>query len=430
MQPDAGSDDPTRLTAGEALAGFAGGTLRPEALWQACHARIARRDKVVRAWLALAPDPPALAVAGGPLSGLPVGVKDVFDTADLPTTHNSPLFPGHRPAADSAAVSLLRTAGAWVLGKTDTTEFAAAGRDAATANPHDLARTSGGSSAGSAAAVADGHVPLAIATQTGGSTIRPASFCGIFGFKPSFGLVSTEGMKRYAPSFDTVGWYARSASDLALLGRVFGLPETAPPVPRAPRLGLCLTPYADRLAPESRAALDRAADWFRAMGAVVEPFALPPGMADLDDLHRQIMHCEGAVGFRSLARRHPHVLHDDFHSRVELHEGWVLREVFAARDRLARHRMALDALTEGFDAILAPAAPGYAPVGRAPGDPVFNALWTALERPVAALPARGPEDALPIGVSLVGARGGDLDLLALAGQLAGAMPSGGRVDPA
>jgi Asp-tRNA(Asn)/Glu-tRNA(Gln) amidotransferase A subunit family amidase len=429
--PAAALADPTSLTAGEALDALARGSLTPAALWDACQTRIARRDKGVRAWAALATDPPPL--RAGPLAGLPVGIKDVFDTACRPTTHNSPLFAGHRPSADAAAVSLLRSAGAWVLGKTDTTEFAAAGRDAVTGNPHDLAHTPGGSSAGSAAAVADGHVPLALGTQTGGSTIRPGSYCGVFAFKPSFGLVSTEGMKRYAPSFDTVGWYARAVSDLALVARAFALPDAAAPS-RPPRLGLCLTPYADRLAPESRAAVDRAAAAFRAAGAEVTLFDLPDEMQDLDALHRQILQSEGSVAFRSLAARHPALLHDDFHARVTLREGaangYALCDIFAAQDRLALHRIALDRLTPGFDALIAPAAPGYAPLGRGPGDPVFNALWTALQRPVVALPARGPDDPLPIGVSLVGARGGDMALLALAERLAPALPPGARISPA
>lgn len=427
------ASNPADLTAGEALDAFARGTLTPEGLWNACQTRIARRDKGVRAWLALATDPPALPHRGGVLAGLPIGIKDVFDTADLPTTHNSPLYSGHCPAADSAAVSQLRSAGAWILGKTDTTEFAAAGRDAGSGNPHDLAHTSGGSSAGSAAAVADGHVPLALGTQTGGSTIRPASFCGVFGFKPSFGLVSTEGMKRYAPSFDTVGWYARAVTDLDLVARAFALPDVPTPS-RRPRLGVCLTPYADRLAPESRQAIDSATAAFRAAGAEVEPFDLPDDMQDLDALHRQILHSEGSVAFRSLALRHPALLHDDFHARVELREGaangYALRDIFAAQDRLALHRIALDRLTAGFDAILAPAAPGFAPLGRGPGDPVFNALWTALQRPVVALPARADDDPLPIGVSLVGMRGGDRALLALAERLAPTLTPDGRVCPA
>ncbi len=214
--------------------------------------RIAERDPVIRAWLHVDPHG-ALAQARrldaepgvrGPLHGVPIGVKDVFDTFDMPTTHNSPVFAGHQPALDAACIQTLRAAGAIIVGKTDTTEFAAAGRDAATANPHDLTRTPGGSSAGSAAAVADGHVRIALSTQTGGSTIRPASFCGIYGFKPTWGLVSREGVKLYANSLDTVGWHARSLKDCERVCDVYGFtPPKGAGRPGALRLALCRTPF-------------------------------------------------------------------------------------------------------------------------------------------------------------------------------------------
>lgn len=198
------------LTATQAKAAFRTGTWTPRDLVAACLKRIADRDKDLRAWIAIADDAldQAARIAPDdprPLAGIPIAIKDIFDTFDLPTTHNSPVFSNNHPSLDAPSVALLRTAGAIILRKTDTTEFAAAGRDAVTANPYDFARTSGGSSAGSAAAVGDFHVPLALGTQTGGSTIRPGSYCGIFAMKPSWGLISTEGVKRYAVRFDTVG---------------------------------------------------------------------------------------------------------------------------------------------------------------------------------------------------------------------------------
>jgi Asp-tRNA(Asn)/Glu-tRNA(Gln) amidotransferase A subunit family amidase len=228
------------LTATEARAAMGRGDLTPADLVSASLRRIAERDKAVRAWLAVSdsaldtarairPDDPR------PLAGIPIGIKDVFDTHDMATTHNSPLFSGNRPTRDAPAVAILRAAGAVILGKTDTTEFAAAGRDAVSANPHDTSRTPGGSSAGSAAAVADFHVPMALGTQTGGSTIRPGSFCGIPAMKPSWGLISTEGVKRYSVSFDTVGLYARSIADLTLLAQVFALPPAPPTCRTSPR---------------------------------------------------------------------------------------------------------------------------------------------------------------------------------------------------
>lgn len=390
-------DSLAALTATEALARG----LPPLALRDACLARIAARDKEVRAWISLNPQ----AVGGpGPLSGIPVGVKDVFDTHDLPTTHNSPLYPGHRPSADAPAVAILRAAGAVILGKTDTTEFAAAGRDAVTRNPHDLTRTPGGSSAGSAAAVADFHVPLALTTQTGGSTIRPGSYCGIPAFKPSWGLISTEGVKRYAVSFDTVGFFARSVRDLQLLARVYALPEGQ--APDRPVLALCRTPYAASLEPAMLAALD-------GLPFDLTELVLPEKFAALDALHRMILHVEGAAAFRSLTPNP--LLHDDFHARVELRGGQTARLAFEAMDALAELRVEMERLMAGFDAVLAPSAPGVAPLGQGPGNPLFNAMWTALQMPVVNLPLA--VQGLPLGISLVGKRATDGALLALADRL-------------
>jgi len=394
-------DSPAALTATEALAQMAAGDLTAEALRTACLSRIAARDKGVRAWISLNPQ----ATGGpGPLSGIPIGIKDVFDTHDLPTTHNSPLYAGHLPAADAPAVAILRAAGAVILGKTDTTEFAAAGRDAVTANPHDLTRTPGGSSAGSAAAVADFHVPLALTTQTGGSTIRPGSYCGIPAFKPSWGLISTEGVKRYAVSFDTVGFFARDVADLQLLAGVYALP--AGQAPSRPVLAMCRTPYAADLAPEMTAALS-------GLPFEMTELVLPERFHALDALHRIILHVEGAAAFRALTGNP--LLHDDFHARVELRAGYTARMAFEAQDALAELRVEMERLMTGFDAVLAPSAPGVAPLGHGPGNPLFNALWTALQMPVVNLPIKG--QGLPLGVSLVGRRATDGALLALAANL-------------
>jgi Asp-tRNA(Asn)/Glu-tRNA(Gln) amidotransferase A subunit family amidase len=205
--------EPWQLTAAAAAARLREGRLTAEALVRSCLERIAEREAVVKAWTFLDPRQ-AIAAARevdkaqtmGALHGLPVGVKDMIETADMPTTYNSPIYQGHRPGRDAACVGIARGEGAVILGKTDTVEFAAAGRRALTRNPHDAARTPGGSSSGSAAAVADGMVPLAFGTQTGGSTIRPASFCGIYGMKPTHGVVNTEGAKRYSHTLDTIGW--------------------------------------------------------------------------------------------------------------------------------------------------------------------------------------------------------------------------------
>ncbi|MBP1806284.1 amidase [Rubellimicrobium aerolatum] len=416
-----------RLTASAARAEMRAGRLTALELVRDCLGRIAERDGTVRAWVAINPRAEAEAALiraddPRPLAGLPVGVKDVIDTADLPTTHNSPLYGGHRPAEDAPVVQMLRAAGAIVLGKTDTTEFAAAGRDAVTANPRDPARSPGGSSAGSAAAVADFHVPLALGTQTGGSTIRPASFCGIVGMKPSFGMIPTEGVKRYAGSFDTVGLHARAAEDLDLLAGVFMLPGDRA-VPQRPRLALWPTPYADRLSPEMRRALAALPD---RLGPVAEVVAapMPDEFAELDALHRRILWAEGGVAFRNLAMGRRHRLHADFHARVA-ESGRTARQAFEAQDRLAALRGEFERRIAPFDALVAPAAPGFAPLGRGPGDPVFNALFTAMQVPCLALPLGGFD--LPLGVQLVGRRAADADLIALARHLGPALAA--RTEP-
>lgn len=419
---------PNRLTATHALEALKAGRLTATDLVKACLQRIEERDDDVRAWLHI--NAHALEQAAkfdafphnqrGKLHGLPIGIKDVFETKDMPTTFNSPNFEGHQPGQDAAVVDLLRAEGAIILGKTDTTEFAAAGRNAATGNPHDTRYSSGGSSAGSAASVADFHVPLSIGTQTGGSTIRPASFCGVYAFKPTFGMVSREGFKIYANSLDTVGWYGRSVADIALLAHVFGLTETIKPATgnATLRIGMSLGPYRDRLQPESVQAIELAAERLRRAGLDIVTLDLPPDFAALDRHHRTILHREGAVAFRNLARRFGSEFHDDFHHRVENRDGRSLTELRDAYDAAAQARVNFDMLAADFDALLVPSAPGYAPEGRHPGDPVFNAMWTLLGVPCINVPVSMPDASLPIGVTLTGPRFSDPSLLAAAERLA------------
>src|SRR6185436_378398 len=212
---------------------IAAGTLSSEDLVRDCLRQIGERESEVRAWAfvdtagaiaaARNADTAKLLGAGpfGPLHGMPIGVKDIINTADMPTQHNSVIYRGNQSGSDAAVVMLLRAAGAVVIGKTETIEFAAHGRLPVTRNPHDPSRTPGGSSSGSAAAVADMMVPLSLGTQTGGSVVRPASFCGVFGFKPTWGAISAEGAKLFSVTLDTSGWYARAIGDIALLAKVF-----------------------------------------------------------------------------------------------------------------------------------------------------------------------------------------------------------------
>ncbi|WP_106743541.1 amidase [Yoonia maritima] len=404
------------LSATSALAGLRRGDFTALELTRACLGRIRARDGMIKAWLCLNPNAEQEAAQISPddprpLAGLPIGVKDVFDTSDMPTTYNSSIFADYQPALDAAAVMMLRAAGAIIIGKTDTTEFAAAGRDAASGNPANLAHTPGGSSAGSAAAVADFHVPLALATQTGGSTIRPASFCGIFGMKPSFGIISTEGMKCYAPSFDTVGFYGREISDLMLAAKLFDLPDTLNAAPFM--LGVSSTPFHDQLTAPMAQMLRRVAELEN-----LRAFDLPLEFERLDDLHRSVMFAEGAAAFLPLARTSPDDLHDDFYTRINSRTADTMRAAFLARDELARCAALLESqmIANGIDALVVPAAPGVAPLGRGPGNPIFNAMWTALQMPCVALPI-SHHGGLPIGIQLVGPRGSDGRLLEIAATL-------------
>ncbi|NKJ44084.1 amidase [Novosphingobium sp. SG720] len=395
---------------------------------EAALARIAIRDATVRAWLHV-DDTGALATARtldalaadarGPLHGLIIGVKDVIAVAGMPLTHNSPLFTGQVAAHDAPCVAILRAAGAVILGKTDTTEFAAAGRNAASSNPHDPARTPGGSSAGSAAAVADGHVDVALATQTGGSTIRPASYCGIHGFKPSWGLVSREGVKTYANSLDTVGWHARNLGLIDRLCAAYGLaPALAVPADAPLRIGVFRTPWWDRLASDAQAAFeDVVVAGLARAGVALERIDDLPDFAHLNDDHRAILFREGAASFRDLAHTRGALLHPDFHLRVAALDQFDDERLRLARDRASAATRAFERATNGLDAVLAPSAPGIAPFGRGPGDPLFNQPWTLMQVPVLNLPLARGGQGMPIGVSLVAPRYADRRLIAVAQAL-------------
>ncbi len=422
-----------RWSASEIAARIRDGRTTAEAVAAACLARIAERDAAVRAWAFVDPAH-VLAQARaldagpirGPLHGVPIGVKDMIDTADMPTQHNSPLFAGHRPSLDAAAVATLRAAGALILGKTDTTEFAAAGRWAATRHPLDPRHSPGGSSAGSAAAVADWQVPVALGTQTAGSTMRPASFCGVFAFKPTWGAVSREGLKLYAASLDTLTWFARSMADLELLCDVFAIADDAPPVAVATegaRIALCPSPAWSFAQEATVAAMEVAAARLREAGAVVSTLDLPDSFADLGfAVHQAVMFSEGRAAFLNLARTQPGLLHDDFHARVENRTGISRARLLEAYDHAAACRPAFDAIARGYDAVLTPSARGEAPLLEAgPGDAVFNRMWTLLHVPCVNIPVGQGPGGLPVGVTLVGPRFSDRQLLTTARGVADAL---------
>ena len=393
------------LTATETLARLSAGTLRAGDVAAALEAAIAAREGTVRAF-AWREGPPA-PVKDGPLAGLHLGVKDVLDTADMPSQYGSPIWAGHRPRADAACVALARAAGLAVAGKTVTTEFATR-HPGPTTNPWNPRHTPGGSSSGSAAGVAAGFFHYAFATQTAGSIVRPAAYCGVHGFKPSFGTLQRMGMKVMSESLDTIGLLARSLDDIALAMHLmtgwYGVTPSCRP-DRAPRLALVTGPDDAAMAPETVALMQRAAEACRRAGAVVQALPLPAECRAAFDAQPHVMNREAA---ESLGWEWAHAraqISPVLQENLETALARPAEDLLEGRRSFAAARAALGAALEGFDAVLTPAAPGEAPEGLGwTGDPVFNKFWTALHWPCAAVPAgRGPRG-LPLAVQVVARR--------------------------
>jgi Asp-tRNA(Asn)/Glu-tRNA(Gln) amidotransferase A subunit family amidase len=424
------------LTATDAARAVRDGLVSAEQLTEAYLARIREADPEVQAWTYLDPEH-ALAQARardaarregrplGPLHGVAVGIKDIIDTEDMPTEDGSVLHAGRTPRDDATVVAMLRAAGAVILGKTVTTEFATY-QPGKTRNPHNPGHTPGGSSSGSAAAVAAGMVPLALGSQTNGSVIRPASFCGVVGFKPTHGLVPRGGILKLSRTLDHVGMFARTLEDVALLAeQLVGHdpldPDTRPRArmpfaaaaaeepPLPPMLAFVKGPAWDRAEPDTVSAFE---ELVAELAERVVAVDLPDSTRQALDWHRLIMESEMAL---------------------HLEREWALgreRLSESLRQQLARGREALaydyqracariPAINEGFeeifercDAIVTPAAPGTAPAGlEATGDPAFCTLWTLCGMPAITLPLMRGANGLPMGVQLVGRRHGDLRLL-------------------
>jgi len=422
-------DDLCRLTADALSARLRDGEITTELLARACLVRIAAREADVRAWSYV--DPHAVIrqareldklPSRGKLHGIPIGVKDIYNTADMPTQHNSPIYAGHRPNTDAATVGTLRAAGALILGKTDTMEFASTGRLAATRNPHNLARTPGGSSSGSAAAVGDFHVPLALGTQTGGSLIRPASFCGVYAMKPTWNAVSAEGVKLISTTLDTVGWYGRSVADLALLADTFALQDDEPSsfqTVAGARILIDATAYKADAA--SQEALAQAAQRLEAAGAVAVRRDLAEIFTPLDGIWEIVSRSEGRTAFLDLARLYPHLLHEEFMKRANNVGGFTRSELVRAYDTAAMYRVQFDRIAGDFDAVLTLSAAGEAPEGRVQGDNSLNRDLTLLHVPCINIPAGLGPNNMPIGLTLTGPRYRDRHLLTVAAGIAPAI---------
>ncbi len=414
-------------SARDAAAAIAAGEITSEALTRACLDRVRAREADVRAWAHFDADA-ALAEARardgeaprGPLHGVPVGFKDIIDTADMPTACGSPIYHGHRPAADAASVALLRAAGGIVLGKTVTTEFAFVEPNK-TRNPRDLAHTPGGSSSGSAAAVADCMVPLAFGTQTGGSVIRPASFCGVVGYKPTFGQFSFAGTKLLSGSLDTLGVMSRFVGDLALIRHaLLGAPNAVADLARPPRLGLCRTPWWDRADPATQAALETAADAFAAAGAAVQEVTLPADFARLPETNHTIMIYEARRSLAHEFAQHADQLSARLKQALTPDPAIEFAQYQAAVASAARCRRQFPDVLAILDAVLVPSAVGEAPKGfETTGDALFNRAWTTIGAPCITLPGQVGPQGLPVGIQLVAAIGADEHLLSVAGWAEG-----------
>jgi Asp-tRNA(Asn)/Glu-tRNA(Gln) amidotransferase A subunit family amidase len=419
--------DPADLSAVEAARKIASGSLTAEALMRACLDRIKQREPQVQAFEHLAVNESICAAQAldkgpsrGPLHGLPFAAKDTYDTFDMPTTCGSPIYAGNRPACDATTVALTRKAGGILIGKAVTTEFAyfTPGK---TRNPHDPTRTPGGSSSGSAAAVGAHMVPLAFGSQTVGSVIRPAAFCGAAAFKPSFGLLPAVGLKAMAWSLDTVGVFGHTVADCALLVDALLGAELLPALERAepPRVGLCRTLKWDDAQPEVGAALDEARSRFSKAGAQVSEIGMPQGFAPLYDAQATVLAYEMARVFAPEAARHHNQLSARFQEQLAKGRAIPYTEYARAKAIAAGCRDQLGALFGDVDVLVAPASPGEAPIGHGyTGNPIFNGIWTLLGVPCVSMPGlQGPNGA-PVGLQAIGRVGDDARTLAAAHWLA------------
>jgi Asp-tRNA(Asn)/Glu-tRNA(Gln) amidotransferase A subunit family amidase len=408
------------LTATAAVRLIHDGKLRPEALMDAYLDHIAVRDPSVVAFAHFDPVQARKAAANprpGPLQGIPIGAKDVLDTADMPSQYGSPIWANWQPRADSAPVALARAAGGVVIGKTVTTEFATR-KPGPTRNPANPAHTPGGSSSGSAAGVGAGLFPLAYGTQTAGSVIRPAAYCGAVGYKPTFGLISRIGMKIMSDSLDTIGVIARTVSDCALFagavsGRDLGHPDTKPGT--SPRIGICQSPTRDAAGPETRSLLARVTDALAKAGAAVTERELPASFNALIEAHPIIMNAESARALFWERTHHSDLISDLLREKLDWGLAQPQSALEAAYATFETTRRAFPDAMDGLDILVTPSAPGEAPKGLEwTGDPAFNSIWTSLHVPCVTVPAgTGPND-LPLGIQIVGRRGDDKAVLAWA----------------
>jgi Asp-tRNA(Asn)/Glu-tRNA(Gln) amidotransferase A subunit family amidase len=412
------------LTATEAAAKLAGGEMTSEALVADCLERIAARDRNIHAWkyidrdyaLEQARACDCAAAPTGPLHGLPFGVKDVLDTQDMPTEYGSSIYEGNRPAKDSTCVAALRRTGAVILGKTTTTAFACP-IPVGVRNPNDLTRTAGVSSSGSAAAVADFMTPLANGTQTGGSVILPASYCGVVGYKASLDGLDRTGIRHLKPTLDTLGYFARSVADIALVyGALSGV--AVPEDPALPRVGLCRTMCWDEAEPASQAAVEDAAQKLSKTGLAVKDIDLPAVFKGIDRIFGIISNVEGVRAMEAEFRDHLDTMNHWLRDLAASKEIWTDDDYEQALASANEARTALGRIFDQVDILLTPSSVGEAPADlESASVSPFNRIWTLMHGPTITLPLGEGPNGMPIGVQLVGRPGHDARLIAHARQI-------------
>ena len=402
------------------------GKTSAEAAVRACLARIAARDPSLGAFIIVGAEAAVeqarawdrartLGDKAPPLAGIPLAVKDNIDTADLPTCYGSEIYDRHQPTSDAACVAQARKAGAIVVGKTVTTEFAYY-RPGKTVNPHDPERTPGGSSQGSAAAVGAGLVPLAFGTQTAGSIIRPAAYCGIVGYKPTWGLIPRAGVKVISDWLDTVGLMARDVEDAAFaIAGLTARPALRPKPGGTFRIAVLREPYPGHAEPEAVHALDRAMAALEKAGHAVRDLPTPPALQQLAKQQRLVMAYEMDKALADERRRHEAKLSSILKSYLDEGRSISARAYDGAIAATREMIRDIDSLFGDADVILSPPAPGEAPMGlQATGDPAFNRVWTQLQLPCLTLPAGHGPNGMPVGVQLAARAGQDALLFAVA----------------
>lgn len=424
------------MTAAESVAAVCAGEITSEELVRDCIEHISGIEDTVGAWahfdpeysLQQAREADRFRQTGhvvGPLHGVPVGVKDIFNTRDMPTEYGCSLHAGHQPDHDAPVIEYLRAAGAIIMGKTVTTEMAVYS-PGKTRNPHDPNRTPGGSSSGSAAAVAAGMVPVAVGTQTNGSVIRPASYCGVYGFKPSFGLISRTGVLRQSQPLDQIGVFARTLEDTALIAEAMMVFEakdpdmqprmhpalsqvlkTEPPVP--PKLAFIRTAVWDQADDDVHSGFEELVEHF---GDRIVEVQLPPEFDQVIDIHRTIMESDLALNFDREYRHGKDTLSDVLRQMIERGQKNTAVEYHQALAAVPGLRRKLSYILSEYDAIVTPATTGEAPVGlESTGSPVFCTLWTLCGLPAITVPAMQGSNGMPLGVQMVADRGEDARLL-------------------